>query len=558
MKYKLILLCFMFVCADAWADIFSTESLVCHYRFNGMGAGKTVADLSGNENVATASGNVVLNTKSNAKVFEGFTSTTSYILCTNVVQEAESFTIIAWVRNPDLTSSSVHLIARRGGSANYPDGHGAVNTWQTWLTTDGRLAIGAVPSYNAAKIATNNVDFAGYLPTKLTWEEDVWYQVAVVCEYEKVGNVYKRHFSGYVTKRGAAAIGDPVSTLDFDGVEGWGTGQNLVIGAARFGYYKIGCPEGMFKGEMAEAAYFSRALSTDEILNDVQCFSPTFASTDDFAKFHWNLDEKGLLPTASDATGNGFDGETEGRVCGVADVNGSGCYRGFSGLGDCLFATLDENPFADWFDRANLVLWVKNPVPAGSTRALLAAAMRSDRTDLQAWRVNVETNGAVGISMEPWTSVDECSVRVVGEPYDWGHKWHLVSIRLDTPNNFPVYSNITQNVDGSSTTNWTTGSSVRIRVYVAPATEQPKDAEFKLMAEGRILKYNRALCGQANRLVFGSAPKGYYCPFTDDVLGAQGCLGEIAFSKSTWFEFDYLRSRLTRYAKDPGFVLIFR
>ena len=538
------------VCAVTHAEFADRSNLVLHYAMDGLGSCPSVPDLSGNGHDAFSANNVVGGKITNAKCLTGFTSTTSYVCATNVVSTWNAnWSFVTWVRNPNMNGTKPHVIARGAGrdGAAYYDGSGGDNAWQVWIAADGRIGIG-IQNWDGSQ--TNNVSYGEETSPVLTWKPDVWYQVAALCEFSFKNEVRYKKIKVYVTEEGSSAIGEPVAQLEQNTAAGFGGKvSNLVIGAARNGYYSKSHPEGYFDGEICEATLFARTLTTADLLSDVMTFKRSYHATEDFAKLYWKLDETGATPTAVDATGNGFAGTTIGNVSGGYAAPTGTCYGGFAAQGDVLYGTLDNGQYFQNGARNDVVLWVKRPLATSSSTALLAGNMRviKDPGSSQPWRVFVTEKGAVGVSMQSWNGNVS---KTVGEPYAWGKGWHLISIRFDLPT-LQVVSSTQENPDGSVTTNYTSTVCPRIRVYGAPAAKAGEESELALLVQGTILKENSRL-ESASNVVFGSAGGGYYKEFRpESALGAGGRIGEVAVTIGGWFDLDYLKSRLSRYWQDP-------
>lgn len=546
------------VCAVTHAEFADRSNLVLHYAMDGLGSCPSVPDLSGNGHDAFSANNVVGGKITNAKCLTGFTSTTSYVCATNVVSDWNAnWSFVTWVRNPNMNGTKPHVIARGAGrdDAAYYDGSGGDNAWQVWIAADGRIGIGI---QNWVGSQTNNVSYGEETSPVLTWKPDVWYQVAALCEFSFKNDVRYKKIKVYVTEEGSSALGEPVAQLEQNTAAGFGGKvYNLVIGAARNGYYGTSHPEGYFDGEICEATLFARTLTTADLLSDVMTFTRRYHATEDFAKLYWKLDETGATPTAVDATGNGFAGTTIGNVSGGYAAPTGICYGGFAAQGDVLYGTLDNGQYFQNGARNDVVLWVKRPLATSSSTALLAGNMTmiTDPGSSQPWRVFVTEKGAVGVSMQSWNGNVS---KTVGEPYAWGKGWHLICIRFDLPT-LQVVSSTQENPDGSVTTNYTSTVCPRIRVYGAPAAKAGEECELALLVQGAILKKN-SLLESASNVVFGSAGGGYYKEFQPkSALGAGGRIGEVAVSIGGWFDFDYLKSRLSRYWQDPpGLSVILR
>lgn len=504
-----------------------------------IGACPDVPDVSGNSHYALSQGNVTCGKASNGKHLAGFTTATSFAVVTNASATWDGdWTAIAWVRNPDFSLSNALLLMRAAGKndSNLDSGGGNV-PWQIWLTSDKRVGIG-LQDWNGG--TTNNLAESVRGPV-LEWKTNAWYQVAAICAYTRTGNVRTRNIKVYVTEAGAD-IGDCVAELEQSSASGFATStRNFLLGAGRKGYYGNAAPGGCFGGDIGEATLFMRRLAKSELAEDVDSFSHFYFETEDFATLYWKLDESGVLPTAVDATTNGYNGITRGSVFGGASCPQGSSYSGFADDGDQLCTQLSGGTWWANTYRSEVLLWVRRPKPTCDSTALLAGAMYNcaDPGSSQPWRVAVEENGAVSVSMQTWKGSREKST---GEPYDWGSGWHLVSIRFDRPD-LPV--------DAS------TFACNRIRVYVASASSQG-EPEFKMVVSAQH-QFNNDLMASGSYLVFGSAGAGYYDEFKPkSVLGAGARLGEIAVSYGGYFEWDYLLSRLVRYNPKNGLVIVFR
>ena len=535
----------LFPVLAAYATFTNTTGMVLRLVPSKIGTTPKVQDVTGNGLNAQAYGNVVCGTTSNGRHLSGFTTTTSYTVVTNAVSGWNAdWTAVAWIRNPDFTRTDALVVMRSGGANSALDGGGGSVAWQVWITLDGRIGIGI---QNWSTAATNNLAESVRGPV-LNWKADTWYQVAAVSDYTPSGSLRIRNIKVYVTEAGAESVGDCVAELEQSTDAGFATGcNNLVLGAGRRGYYSP-MVAGALGGDISETTFFSRCLTTDELAADVHTFAPSYFSTMDFASLYWPLNENGTMPTAVDATTNGLDGITVGDVQGGARSPQGSSYTGFGSTADYLYAVLPDTGWWDHTTRSEVLLWVRRPCPTESSTALLACSMRdvSKPGASHPWRVAVETNGAVSVSMQSWNGRTSKST---GEAYDWGRDWHLVSIRVDKTN-LPVVVSTAENVDGTVTTNMESRACHRIRVYAARAAAEGEGA-FQLLASG-VLQYYNADLEFGGHLVFGSSGSGYYGEFKPaSILGAEGRIGEVAVSHGGYFEWDYLLSRLSRYHVRP-------
>ncbi len=534
--------------------------MVFRYNMDEVGEDGLVANSAeGNYSFSAYVTNGVAASKGQLKCLTGFTGEQAYLCATNLSLYGSSgeignwngnFSFVVWVRNPDVDNSektSVNRLIARGaaGNATSPDGGGRSVAWNVWISSvasSNGCALGVGLQDWAGK-STSNLTATNGVATPLTWKPDTWYQVAVV--FERSNKTIK----AYVSEEGSSVVGEPVASVSLNTDSGLVKGcNNVVIGAARKGYYGDASPSGAFLGEMREATLFKRQLTTEELLSDVKTFSPPLRETDEFATFHWNLDEQGEQPVAKDATANGFDGTTAGNVVGGLAAPTGTCYAGFSTGESVLYVDLGDAGALANADRSDIVLWVRRPEPAIGKTALLVGNMvrQSDPKASQPWRVFVSENGAVGISMQSsWHAY--CKTEV-GEPYNWGKDWHLVVVRIEKAR---------LKVVGSGTIE----TCHRVRVYAAPAAEKGAEGDFTLVAETALQdEKGDTNFSKGGVLVFGAVVEGYYSNyFPQSILGEKGRIGEVAAAVDGWFDFDYLKSRLSRYYNPPkGFLLIIR
>ncbi len=558
---------------SAQAGFTDTSDIVLHFPMDEIGAKPLVHDSSGNGWLGYSTNNVNVTpvyggTLSNSKCFSNFINTESQVLCTNVVSDwGTNWSFVCWVRNPNMAGNTKnHFIARGAAcptnAVQFPvqsqryDGRWWNNAWEVWITTNGAMSVG-MQSWNGT--ATNAVG------SVLDWEADVWYQVAVVGSYQYTYSAEKRYrkIVVYVTKAGGESIGEPAVELELDTQHGYGgdgkdTTKHLVIGGAPAGTYTAGMPGGFFDGDIRDAWLFLRTLTPEDLLSDVRSFVPSWHDTKDFAKFYWELNETGETPVAVDATGNGFNGVSLHGVVGGLPAPVGTCYGGFGNDAfNCLYAELDGNWCFSASNRNEIVMWVKQPSPASSTNALLACSVDSVADTAigknQSWRVDVVESGAVRILVRDWENhVDSA----VGQPYDWGKKWNLVSIKFDRPKRDNM-RRVT--IDGDLvTTNYQAGVCNRIRVYVAKAARYRCEEDFQLLAECETTERNIGLANH-KYVVFGHSGPSWQPQFKpDSILGEKGCLGEIAFKTGGWFDFDYLKTQQSRYYEGGPLIVIFR
>ena len=530
---------------SARAEFADTTDMVFRYEMDEVGEDGLVANSGGTYTRPAIATNGVATCKAQAKCLAGFANDTSFMCVTNVGAATGNawntdFTFVVWVRNPDLSDPNKRLIVRSGGEGGVIDGYNKGVAWQAWIEpSDGALALGMLATSGKSY---SSLTADGGVRTPLTWKPDTWYQVAIVHSfvYDKVKAIW-----AYVTEAGSEEIGEPVAFVSYSG---WNHAANphLIVGGARRGYYVDSAPAGYFKGEMREATLFKGQLTKEALLADVKTFSPGVHPVDEFATFHWNLDETGATPVAADATGNGFAGTTAGNVVGGLAAPVGTCYGGFSKVWSDLYTKLDSGNKFSYGRRNEIALWVKRPEAAAGKTALLVGNMvtRDNPGSSQPWRVSVTEDGAVRIAMQDWEGQRTVSV---GEPYDWGKGWHLVLVRSEYLK-LPVS-------DSDKTRN-----SNRIRVYAAPAAKAGKEGDFTLIAEGAFLRDSTAHFPDAAFVVFGAVGQGYYASeFPQSLLGANGLIGEVAMIADGWFDMDYLKSRLSRYYEPTaGFKIIVR
>ena len=526
----------------------SDSRLKLYWKFDGNGNRPVATDISGHGRDGASSNTVCGCVNSNVKAFNGFTANTSYVCITNALGYTWEYewTFVAWVRNPDWSSTVPHLIARGCKDGN-TFGKNSDNAWSLWIDTSGRVRVGLQIS---GKAYTNDVDAV----RTVEWKRDTWYQVALV--FGQLNNPHRDETKVYVTEAGAESIGDPVVDWTYE-TSGYLYGSNaLTVGAAEQGWLSVAHPGGCFKGDIRDVSVWSARLSTSDLLSDVQSFNEAWHATDDYATFHWNLDETGETPVAVDATGNGYDGVSINGVQGGFPAPVGTCYGGFKQDVDSLYVNLDSSRYFSDSNRSEVVLWVKKPSPTAANTALLAGNVVEgfDGTSSeknQSWRVFVEESGAVGILMRDWNSHID---RAVGMPYDWGNGWNLVSIKVDLVSRDHLIGSV-NTVDGTVVTNYTAGTCSRIRVYAAPAEKAGHEGDFTLLAECEGSWKGRLAYGKG--LVFGHSGPAWQDAFEPaSILGKKGRLGEVAFKTGGWFEFDYLRSRLARYYEPPQGLII--
>ena len=372
----------------------------------------------------------------------------------------------------------------------------------------------------------------------------------------RVDPVNRRKNQLYVTEAGAEAIGAPVVDWTYETASYLYGCTALTVGAAEQGYFSVAHPGGYFKGDIRDVSVWNTRLSTADLLGDVQSFNEAWHATDDYATFHWNLDETGETPVAVDATGNGYNGVSTNGVQGGFPAPVGTCYGGFKQDVDSLYVNLDSDRYFS-SNRSEVVLWVKKPSPTAANTALLAGNVSQvDSTSIgknQSWRVFVEESGAVGILMRDWNNHIDGAV---GMPYDWGKGWNLVSIKVDLVSRDHLIGSV-KNIDDSVVTNYTSGTCSRIRVYAAPAAKAGREGDFTLLAECEGSWKGQLAYGKW--LLFGHSGPAWQPEFKPaSILGEDGRLGEVAFKTGGWFEFDYLKSRLARYYEPPGLMFIVR
>lgn len=529
----------------AMADFNTSDTrLKLYWKFDGKGDRPVATDMSGHGRDGASSNTVCGCVNSNIKAFNGFTANTSYVCITNALGGTWEYTwtFVAWVRNPDWSSTVPHIIAR-GCTDSSTFGKNSNNAWTLWIDTEGRVRVGLQID---GKGYTNDVNAV----RTVEWKRDTWYQVALV--FGQLQSPHREETKVYVTEAGAESIGDPVVDWTYE-TPGYLFGcKALTVGAAEQGWLSVAHPGGYFKGDIRDVSVWNTRLSTADLLGDVQSFNEAWHSTDDYATFHWNLDETGETPVAVDATGNGYDGVSTNGVQGGFPAPVGTCYGGFKQDVDSLYVDLVSTRCFSDSNRSEVVLWVKKPSPTAANNALLAGNVTevdsTSRGKVQCWRVFVEESGAVGILMNDWNGHID---RAVGTPYDWGKGWNLVSIKVDLVSRDHLMSSPSAGV-----TNYIAGTCSRIRVYAAPAAKAGREGDFTLLAECEGSWTGRFAYGKW--LVFGHSGPAWQPEFKPaSILGEDGRLGEIAFKTGGWFEFDYLKSRLARYYEPPlGMIMI--
>lgn len=426
----------------------SASGLSLYWRFGETGAAPTAADATGNGRDGTAHGNVkgCGGGGTNVKSYGGFTSIDSFVAIdkaknTDSGKWFNKWTVVAWVRNPDLTSTSPHIIAR-GANKDFDYGVNKDNAWDLRLDTDGKVVVcfraGGVYEQSDAAAAAD-----------VDWADGQWRQVALVFSQTSARNaenvlMYTRTANVYVTPAGAEAVGAPVLTYSATSknsiVGGTGGATDgiataLLIGAARKGY-STGHPAGYFNGEIRDVSVWTKNLTPADLLADVKTFKEDWHDIDDFALLHWKMDGSGARPTATDSTAHALDGVSQGNVTGTPGVKPP-YFRGFTSTDSCVEATLPiqfgNTSEISPLKQSDVLMLVRNPALETGSKAILARgsywtseAAPQLRIPWQAW---VDEDGSVCVGTQ-----DFGSQIVFGEAgaFTWErNKWYLVLIRRD-------------------------------------------------------------------------------------------------------------------------------
>ena len=291
----------------AWAAFdASSNGLQLYWRCDEKGRRPDAHDSSGNGRTGVASNNVSGCVLSNVKAFSGFTTADSFLSHDSVGGtvgnwSSKSWTVVVWTRNPNMSSTSPHTIARGVQPVN-GFGKGKDNSWQVWLDQSGKIRAG-IRYANGSNIATNSVEG---LPA-VEFATDTWYQVAMSYERTKVDSTYTHNIKVRMAAAGAASIGEPVLDFRPESTYVMYGSAALCVGGGPAGYYKCH-PAGFFGGDIRDVSVWDRVLTDKELLADVQSFREEWHDIDDFALLHWKMNETGVRPTAVDSTTNGLDG----------------------------------------------------------------------------------------------------------------------------------------------------------------------------------------------------------------------------------------------------------
>lgn len=503
----------------------SSDGLQLYWRCDEKGKRPDAHDSSGNGRSGVSSNNVSGCVLSNVKAFSGFTTAESF-LCHDGVGStvgnwsSKSWTVVVWTRNPNMSSTSSHTIARGVESAN-GFGRGKDNSWQVWLDQSGKIRAG-IRYANGSNIATNSLEGL----SAVEFAADTWYQVAMSYERTKVDSTYTHNIKVRMAAAGAASIGEPV--LDFRSESPYvmyGSAA-LCVGGGPAGYYKCH-PAGFFGGDIRDVSVWDRVLTDEELLADVQSFREEWHDIDDFALLHWKMNETGTLPTAVDSTTNGLHGTSFGNVAGQDHAMTTNRYAGFTSTASYVgHAALPIN--FQTTRKFDVLMWVRNPNLREDGYMILARGSNANygsNSDI-GWQVWVNHDGSVSVRIRDWGGKEEGAT---SEPFEWERgQWYQVLVRRD----------------------YLTSVSDRFRVYVTPAgRDTALGAPVVTMASTRAINGGSQFSvGGGGAGYGGTQPGGYW----------GGEIGDVSFVSAAHYETAFLNKLLPSWELKSGSMLLFR
>lgn len=500
----------------------SSDGLLLYWRCDEKGQRPDVQDSSGNGRHGVASNNVSGCVLSNVKAFAGFTTSDSFLSQESVGSavgnwSSKSWTVVVWARNPDMSSTSPHTIARGVQTKGF--GKGADNSWQVWLDAEGRMRAG-IRYATGLHFATNSVEG---LPA-VEFAPDTWYQVAMSYERTQAGSAYTHNIKVRVTAAGAASVGEPV--LDFSPESAYVMygSTALCVGGGPGGYYKSH-PAGFFGGNIRDVSVWNRVLTDEELLADVQSFKDEWHDIDDFALLHWKMNETGTLPAAMDSTPNGLDGTSFGNVAGRARTTTTNCYAGFTSSASYVGAVLPIT--FSGTRKFDVLMWVRNPDLREEGHMILARGSRDNygRNSDIGWQVWVNHDGSVSVRTRDWGGREEAAT---SEPLEWkSGQWHQVLVRRD------YLSNVSD----------------RFRVYVTPAGQ---DTAF---GDPVVTMSSTRAIGSGSQFSVGGGEVGWGSTQPGGFWGGE--IGDVSFVANAHYETAFLNSLLPLWEFHTGLMLVF-
>lgn len=553
------------VASAAVAGSTDETGLQLHWAMDELGPCPTVIDSSGNGRNGIAHSNVVGDVSSVFKCLRGFTTPYSSISVTNAVDDVtvwqKDFSFSCWIRNPDMTSTDNHLIARGTGkppaASEDPDVYYSTVYdmykkdigWQLWMTPEGRFVVGLQASGTSTNTLLNAVDPIA----PVSFRKDVWYLVTLTVAYEKVSSSVKRRIvKVYLTAEGTGSVGDPLveSTIDFAASLS-AKDRSFVVGAGRQGYYLNAAPAGYFNGDICEVKLFSRLLEADDILAEVRSFRHRYHNVDDFAWMHWKLDDGAGATQAADSTGNGHDGILTNGVCGGMKSPNGTAFGGFTNE-SCFVSTPMTNAL-DADAVCDISLWVKPPAAFTGTHVLISAAKTLAFRD-NPWRVAVTQEGCLSLSMSTYGSY---TTNLVSAPLSWSPgEWHHVLIRHDQPK--WRGESVTTNDLGVVTTNAVSRDVDHMCVYMTKAVRGTESFEIGDPVVDCTFDFKTGQFSTWQNVVLGAAAAGFYPAFRP--AGCWGGLVDDVFITTVPVEDGFYAEMARTYldAPIPGLLLIFQ
>ena len=503
----------------------SSNGLQLYWRCDEKGKRPDAHDSSGNGRSGVASNNVSGCVLSNVKAFSGFTTADSFLCHASVGGtvgnwSSKSWTVVVWTRNPNMSSTSPHTIARGVQPAN-GFGKSKDNSWQVWLDQSGKIRAG-IRFANGSNIATNSLEG---LPA-VEFAADTWYQVAMSYESTKVDSTYTHNIKVRMAAAGAESIGEPV--LDFRSESPYvmfGSAA-LCVGGGPPGYYKCH-PAGFFGGDIRDVSVWDRVLTDEELLADVQSFREEWHDIDDFALLHWKMNETGTLPTAVDSTTNGLHGTSFGNVAGHEHAMTTNRYAGFTSTGS--YVGLAALPIDFQTTRKfDVLMWVRNPDLRENGHMILARGSNYDYGSGRdiGWQVWVNHDGSVSVRTRDWGGKEEGAT---SEPFEWERgQWYQVLVRRD----------------------YLTSVSDRFRVYVTPAGRDTALGDpVVTMASTRAIN-------SGSQFSVGGGGAGYGGTQPGGCWGGE--IGDVSFVSGTHYETAFLNKLLPPWEFNSGSMLFLR
>ena len=302
--------------------------------------------------------------------------------------------------------------------------------WQLWIERSGKVHFGTQGKGTAFSTAPKE---------PFPWKRGVWYHAVVTAEptTKKGDKEWGRRFRIWIAPADAP-LGAPCMDFEHRTPSRPAESAALQVGGGAAGVGDGAPPAGALgKGALLdEVSLWPRILSEEELAEAHAAFlgaagggaaAAGAASPDALAKalaLRWVFAEAGKTPVTKDASGNGRDGASHGRVRGgVPGRRGGKAFDGFGSPESFVEGRVPAGAFrGDW----TLALWMKNPRLSSKQACVLAGGKPTEKEGNIPWQIWLDAKGTPHAAEQDATGH---RFAAEGRPRRWEpNKWHFVAI----------------------------------------------------------------------------------------------------------------------------------